>query len=77
MAVSSETAGTRTDAPVAPMVWLMLLLNLAAHVGWDLGTFDIGSAFLTGKTITRRLYVMPPREGLPGVPAGSLVELLK
>ncbi|CAK0857899.1 unnamed protein product, partial [Prorocentrum cordatum] len=77
MAISSETAGTRTDAPVAPMVGLMLLLNLAAHFGWDLGTFDIGSAFLTGKTNTRRLYVMPPREGLPGVPAGSLVELLK
>ena len=77
LVTSAEAAGARTDAPVAPMVGLMLILNLAAHFGWNIGTFDIGSAFLTGKTNTRRLFVWPPREGLPGVPEGSLIELLK
>ena len=68
---------TRTDAPVAPQVALYLLFSLAANFDWPLGTFDVGDAFLTGKKNERKLYVRPPREGIRGVPNGSLIELVK
>ena len=73
----NKAAGPRTDAPVVSQVALYTLLFIAARLQLDLGTFDIGSAFLTGKPNSRRLFVRPPREGLPGVPDGSLIELLK
>ena len=74
---SAMTGGVRTDAPVAPQIGLMLVLLLSSHFHWTIASFDIGSAFLTGRPNSRRLYVRPPREGLPGVSCGCLIELLK
>ena len=73
----SPKDGTRTDAPVAPQVALYLLFSLAANFDWPLGTFDVSDAFPTGKKNERKLYVRPPREGIRGVPNGSLLELVK
>ena len=42
-----------------------------------LGTFDCKTAFLTGKDHDRDIYCRPPKEGLPGVPDGSLLKLVK
>ena len=67
----------RTDAPVAPQFALYILLSMVALCGWTLGTFDVADAFLSGENNSRRLYVRPPREGIPGVPDGSLLELVK
>ena len=44
---------------------------------WKWKTFDCKSAFLTGKQTDRELYVKPPKEGLNGVPWGSLIKLIK
>jgi hypothetical protein len=67
----------RTDAPVAPQVAFHLLLSLAVERGWTVCTFDVADAFLSGRENTRRLYVRPPREGIKGVPQGSVIELVK
>jgi len=67
----------RTDAPVAPQVALYTLLSLAVTQDWQVGTFDVADAFLSGKENTRTLYVRPPREGIKGVPKDAIIELVK
>ena len=47
------------------------------NFGWVVSVFDVGDAFLTGERMTRKMYVRPPREGIPGVPEGAIIELLK
>ena len=54
-----------------------LLLALAAHFGWHLQSFDVESAFLTGRWMNREVYFRPPPEGLPGLPPGCLVKAVK
>ena len=44
---------------------------------WKLQTFDVKTAFLSGKDNDRELYFRPPKEGLPGVPPGSLIKIIK
>ena len=66
----TEVGGLRTDAPVAPQIAFHLLLILAATRLWLIGSFDIGSAFLTGDDSRRKLYARPPRDGLANVPEG-------
>ena len=65
----------RVDAPVAPQVAMHLVLAIAASKRWTVGTFDVSSAFLTGNDHERQLYFRPPKEGLPGVPDGSLIQV--
>ena len=68
----------RTDAPVATQLFMHLLMSFAVNLDWDLSKFDVKDAFLTGKeNMYRDLYVWPPREGIPGVPAGSLIQIIK
>ena len=62
---------------MAPQLATHVLMHMAATFNWEAAVFDIGSAFLTGEDNARELYVRPPREGLPGVPDGSLVMLTK
>ena len=74
---SVDEGGVRTDAPVAPQAAVHAALATAALNRWQVGSFDIGSAFLTGRKHPRKLCARPPRSGLPNVPDGSLIELLK
>ena len=67
----------RVDAPVAPQVAMHLVFAIAASKRWTVGTFDVSSAFLTGNDHERQLYFRPPKEGLPGVPDGSLIQVKK
>ena len=72
-----EDSGFRTDAPTAPQLAFHLLCSYAVRKQWMLRSFDCKTAFLTGEKHNRELYVRPPREGLPGVPHGSLIKLIK
>ena len=72
-----EDGGFRTDSPTSPQVAFHVLCSEAAIRGWRLATFDVKTAFLSGDTQEREIYVRPPRDGLPGVPAGSLLQPLK
>eukprot|EP00971_Amphidinium_carterae_P178240 3535643-Amphidinium_carterae.1 len=69
--------GTRCDAPVSPQIALYCLLSLVMRTSWKLSSFDVSNAFLQGEATKRRIIVRPPKEGIPGVPEGSLIELLK
>eukprot|EP00971_Amphidinium_carterae_P352846 6492750-Amphidinium_carterae.1 len=69
--------GTRCDAPVSPQIALYSLLSLVMRTSWKLSSFDVSNAFLQGEKTERRVIVRPPKEGIPGVPQGSLIELLK
>jgi len=75
--LAPKSDGTRTDAPVAPQLCLHLLFSLAVQLDWQVATFDVGDAFLTGMETMNRLYVRPPREGIRGVPQNTLIELVK
>ena len=72
-----EDGGERTDAPTAPQLGLHLAMTLASCYGWTLRTFDVSSAFLRGDSMETEVYFRPPREGLPGVPEGSLIKAEK
>ena len=66
----------RTDALVAPQVFIYMLFSYAVNHDWTVWTWDVKDAFLTGKMVNREIYVRPPREGIPGVPWGALIQLL-
>ena len=72
-----EDGGFRTDAPTCPQVAFHLLCSQAVLKKRRLGTFDCKTAFLTGKEHDREIYCRPPKEGLKGVPEGSLLQLVK
>ena len=72
-----EDGGFRTDAPTCPQIGFHLLCSQAVLKKRRLGTFDCKTAFLTGKEQNREIYCRPPKEGLPGVPPGSLLKLVK
>ena len=69
--------GERTDAPTVPQLGLRLLLAIAASFNWLLRVFDVISAFLRGDAMNAEVYFRPPREGLLGVPEGSLIKAIK
>ena len=59
-------------------MFMHLIFSFAINYCWDLSKFDVKDAFLTGKeNMYRDLYVRPPKEGIPGVPAGSLIQIIK
>ena len=72
-----EDGGFRTDAPTAPQLGLHILLSKAVRNRWRLRTFDVKTAFLSGEEHGREIYFRPPREGLPGVPPGCLIKVIK
>ena len=75
--VPVEDGGFRTDAPTCPQVAFHMLCSQAVLKKRRLGTFDCRTAFLTGKDHDREIYCQPPKEGLPGVPPGSLLKFVK
>ena len=68
-----EEGGFRTDTPTSPQLALHMLFSRAVRNGWRLRTFDVTAAFLSGESQTRDIYVRPPKDGLPGVAPGSLL----
>ena len=68
----------RTDAPVALQVFFYILMSYAVNLDWEFKKFDVKDAFLSGKeNFMRKLYVRPPKEGIRGIPEGSLIEIIK
>ena len=52
----------RADSPTAHKDSLKLVLAIAANEGFDLISADIKSAFLQGKSLSRKVFVIPPPE---------------
>jgi hypothetical protein len=69
-----EDGGSRTDSHTAPQVAFHLLCSEAAQRGWKLGSFDVKTAFPSWESQSREI---PPKDGLPGVAPGSLLQPLK
>ena len=67
----------RTDAPTADNIAINLILTFAASLKWMIQSGDNSTAFLSGVEDVRNLYLRPPKEGLPGVNPGDLLELRK
>ena len=69
--------GLRTDAPTATRASEMILINVARMNGWDVHSGDITAAFLNGLEAERDLFMEQPKEGLPGLEPGQLLEIKK
>ena len=67
----------RRDAPVAPQVAMYMLCSDAIQEGWKVSLFDVQDAFSAGQKNERDVHIKPPREGIPGVPPGSLLRFEK
>ena len=50
------------DSPTLSKLARMLILQFAASSGWDIGSFDIRTAFLRGSDDSRQLGLEPPPE---------------
>jgi hypothetical protein len=78
-----ELGQFRTDSPTTSTLAVQVAASIAASYGWLGETFDVSTAFLSGKETNRAVYVRAPVEGLPAtnghpmVPAGRLLEVLK
>ena len=69
-----------TQAPTLSNEALSLVLQLAASRQWELTIADIEGAFLQGDSLKREdgdVYVELPPGGIPGLPEGTLLKLLK
>jgi len=55
----------RTDAPTTSALAVYVAAAIAMAYGWIGEVFDVMTAFLTGKELTREVYARAPREGLP------------
>ena len=54
-----------------------MLMTIAASFHKILGMFDVSAAFLRGDATNAEVCFRPPREGLPGMPEGSLIKAIK
>ena len=57
----------KTDAPTTSSLAVMVVATLAAAHGWYTVFFDVSAAFLSGKEISRTVYVHGPADGLLSV----------
>ena len=55
----------------------LLVTQLIASHKWRIGFLDFTQAFHSGDKIDRELYAEQPREGIPGVAPGQLIQLEK
>ena len=55
----------RTDSPTVPQAAVRAAKAIAAARKWQGTTFDVTTAFLSGKSLSRRVFVRAPAEGLP------------
>ena len=73
----------RTDAPTTTHLAVIAAATIAIRLGFDIETFDVQTAFLSGMEMTRELFTRAPPEGLPaaeGWPAVkpyALMQVLK
>ena len=72
-----RTGELRTEAPTASKAALSALMVLTAVNHWEVAAGDIERAFLQGMENQRNLYMEQPVRGLPGVPSGLFVQMLK
>jgi hypothetical protein len=78
-----ELGQFRTDSPTTSALAVQVAAVIAVSNGWFGETFDVSTAFLSGKETNREVYVRSPAEGLPAaeghpaVPGGRLLEVLK
>ena len=70
-----EEGGFRTDAPTCAQISFHCFCSNAVHRKWQIRSFDVSTAFLTGDKQTRKLYCRPPTRGLPGVHPECLLEV--
>ena len=71
------TGELRTEAPTASKAALSAMMVLSSIYHWDIAAGDIECAFLQGMENQRNLYMEQPTRGLPGVPQGALIQMLK
>ena len=71
-----DMVNVRTDAPTTQMSAVRLASTLGMKFGWGFLLFDVSTAFLSGKTVDRDLYVKPPRD-LKCVDPAVLWKILK
>ena len=55
----------RSDAPTTLWSAVQLAKGIAATRRWSATTFDVATAFLSGKEVSREVYIKAPPEGLP------------
>ena len=69
-----------TYAPTLSREGFMMVMQLVASHGHKLELGDVEQAFNNGDPMNREkgpVYIRPPRNGIPGVPEGRLIELMK
>ena len=69
-----------TAAPTLSPEGLAVALQVLATKRWELCIGDVEAAFLRGDNIQRskgQVLVKPPPGGIPGLPEGAIIELLK
>jgi len=64
----------RTDAPTTNHLSVVMCAVIAISYGFDLETFDVMTAFLSGMKMTRELYTKAPAGGLPGTESTPAVK---
>eukprot|EP00971_Amphidinium_carterae_P265861 5273952-Amphidinium_carterae.1 len=73
----------QTDSPTVPSIMLHMALTWAASKGYSVRSFDVQTAFLSGRPIEREVYFRTPqlpasgKHGTPPLPHGTLLHLLK
>jgi hypothetical protein len=67
----------QVDAPTACRHSILLALQLCLCRGWHVSVGDIKAAFLNVVPAPRKLYFSQPKNGIPSLSQGQLVEVLK
>lgn len=75
----------RSDAPTTLWVAVQMAKCICATKNWAAQTFDVTTAFLSGKEVDREVIVAAPQEGLPALPEygeppvapGELLQVVK
>ena len=57
-----ETEDPRSDSPTAAKETNKIVTAIAANEGWKITSIDVTSAFLQGASLTRDVFVEPPKE---------------
>ena len=63
----------RTDSPTTTPTAIRMMKSLAVTLQWTCYTFDVATAFLSGKNTDREVYVRAPAQGLPATKTTSAV----
>ena len=58
----------RSDAPTTAWVAVQMAKCIASNRRWNASSFDVSTAFLSGKEVKREVYIRAPMDGLPACP---------